>query len=56
MSREQALQILRTYRNWSIDDPEIPDITIEEMAQAIDIAIEALVHLTSKPEKEYYGG
>ena len=62
MNREHALQILRNFQEWRRWDGDIFDPNAPAMphpflvGQAIDIAINALVNLTTKPEKEYYGG
>lgn len=59
MDRKQALQILIDYNNWRrydgpiTDSPQMQDPKI--IGEAIDVAIEALICLTSKVEKEYYG-
>jgi len=50
MDRKTALEILRTFR-----DPDGPYFTEDAINQALDVAIEALVCLTSKPDREYYG-
>ena len=50
MDRKTALEILRTFR-----DPDGPYFTEDAINQAIDVAINALVCLTSVPNKEYYG-
>lgn len=60
MTQEKALQILQEYQAWrkyggpNIDGPDCPDR--QEVSEAIDTAITMLKSLTTKPEKEYYGG
>ena len=59
MTREQALEVLKAHNEWRrYNGPigeglEMQDPTI--IGQAIDVAIDALVCLTSHVEKEYYG-
>lgn len=64
MSIEEAKQVLQEYQSWrkfkgapwvnSSEDPDCPDR--QKVSEAIDVAITMLNSLTSKPEKEYYGG
>ncbi len=50
MDRKTALEVLKAYRIGDYLNYEEEDLN-----QAIDVAIEALVCLTSKPDREYYG-
>lgn len=59
MDRKTALEVLKDYQYWRrydgpiTDSPQMQDPAI--IGQAIDVAIEALVCLTSVPDKEFYG-
>ena len=62
MDRKTALETLKAFQTWRRYDGDIFDPSAPAMphpflvGQAIDIAINALVNLTTQPEKEYYGG
>lgn len=59
MDRKTALEVLKDYQYWRrydgpiTDSPQMQDPKI--IGEAIDVAIEALTCLTSKPDREYYG-
>lgn len=63
MTRGEALKVLRGFQAWrryqggpETDGPDHPGG--REVGEALDVAIEVLGSLESKPkpEKEYYGG
>ena len=59
MDRKTALEVLKKHQAWRRyngpieDSPDMQDPAI--IGKAIDVAIEALICLTSKPDREYYG-
>lgn len=59
MDRKTALEVLKKHQEWRRyngpieDSPDMQDPAV--IGKAIDVAIEALTCLTSKPDREYYG-
>ena len=52
MDRKTALEVLKDLRNPNLDHIEISGA---DYNAALDVAIEALICLTSTVQKEYYG-
>lgn len=59
MTTQKALEVLRHFQAWrrygghQSEAPDYPDP--KEVGEALDVAIEMLCSLVSKPEREYYG-